>query len=83
MDMTMIAKPVGARAAASATDATRSPAMTNRSTLLLTRSDVPVCWVCPNASTRSRKLFVCMPRERSHLQGSSACPSKAADFTSR
>lgn len=83
MDMTTIARPVGTRAVASATSPTRSPALTNRSTLLLTRSDVTSLLRLPECIDAVEKAFRLHAEERSHLQESSACPSKAADFTSR
>ena len=57
MDMTMIAKSVRTRRAAPATSPTRSRAMTNRSTLLLTRSDVAGLLRLPECIDAVEKAF--------------------------
>ena len=68
MDMTTIARPVGTRAVASATSPTRSPALTNRSTLLLTRSDVTSLLRLPECIDAVEKAF------RLHAEGKIAPP---------
>ena len=83
MDMTTIARPVGTRAVALATSPTRSPALTNHSTLLLTRSDVTSLLCLPECIDAVEKAFRLHAEGKIAPQESSACPSKAADFTSR
>jgi alanine dehydrogenase len=68
MDMTTIARPVGTRAVALATSPTRSPALTNHSTLLLTRSDVTSLLCLPECIDAVEKAF------RLHAEGKIAPP---------